>query len=230
MTYSVLVRTKLQVLVFYCFCQWVPNKRWQICLHTGPFKQCFASSSAASRTLTSTIAIITLANSQYYGCPWGANALPAGVAGLQVLILITGAHKAFALYKAIEEGVNHMWTVSAFQQHPRTIFVCDEDATLELRVKTVKYFKGTAGRPRTGRRHDASVLSCLSSTSTRMRYLLTCTPCSCRFDARPQQAGGPSAQHQGPVTQHWTTTGAGLVLMGSAGLSFMHLHASWKRL
>lgn len=71
------------------------------------------------------------------------------MAGLQVLILITGAHKAFALYKAIEEGVNHMWTVSAFQQHPRTIFVCDEDATLELRVKTVKYFKGTAGRPRT---------------------------------------------------------------------------------
>lgn len=61
---------------------------------------------------------------------------------IQVMILITGGHKAFALYKAIEEGVNHMWTVSAFQQHPRTIFVCDEDATLELRVKTVKYFKG----------------------------------------------------------------------------------------
>lgn len=61
---------------------------------------------------------------------------------MQVMILITGGHKAFALYKAIEEGVNHMWTVSAFQQHPRTIFVCDEDATLELRVKTVKYFKG----------------------------------------------------------------------------------------
>ena len=58
------------------------------------------------------------------------------------MILITGAHKAFALYKAVEEGVNHMWTVSAFQQHPSTIFVCDEDATLELRVKTVKYFKG----------------------------------------------------------------------------------------
>lgn len=62
------------------------------------------------------------------------------------MIVITGAHKAFALYKAIEEGVNHMWTVSAFQQHPRTIFVCDEDATLELRVKTVKYFKGTSVR------------------------------------------------------------------------------------
>lgn len=67
---------------------------------------------------------------------------PNDVSVLQVMVLITGAHKAFALYKAIEEGVNHMWTVSAFQQHPRTIFVCDEDATLELRIKTVKYFKG----------------------------------------------------------------------------------------
>lgn len=57
------------------------------------------------------------------------------------MILITGAHKSFALYKAIEEGVNHMWTVSAFQQHANTLMICDEDATLELRVKTVKYFK-----------------------------------------------------------------------------------------
>lgn len=57
------------------------------------------------------------------------------------MILIIGTHKAFALYKAIEEGVNHMWTVSAFQQHPHTIMLCDEAATQELRVKTVKYFK-----------------------------------------------------------------------------------------
>lgn len=85
--------------------------------------------------------------------------------GPQVMILITGAHKAFALYKAIEEGVNHMWTVSAFQQHPRTVFVCDEDATLELKVKTVKYFKGEgAGRrwPGSGcaRSGERSWLSC----------------------------------------------------------------------
>ena len=57
------------------------------------------------------------------------------------MIIITGAQKAFAFYKAIEEGVSHMWTVSAFQMHPRTLFVADEDATLELKVKTVKYFK-----------------------------------------------------------------------------------------
>ena len=58
------------------------------------------------------------------------------------MILITGSHKSFALHQAIEEGINHMVTVSAFQQHPKAIFVCDEDATLELKVKTVKYFKG----------------------------------------------------------------------------------------
>lgn len=58
------------------------------------------------------------------------------------MILITGSHKSLALAKAIEEGVNHMWTVSACQMHPKAILICDEDATLELRVKTVKYFKG----------------------------------------------------------------------------------------
>lgn len=57
------------------------------------------------------------------------------------MILITGAHKALALYKAVEEGVNHMWTVSAIQQHHKALLICDEDATLELKVKTVKYFK-----------------------------------------------------------------------------------------
>lgn len=75
-------------------------------------------------------------------CRWLGFCITGVFSALQVMILITGAHKAFALYKAIEEGVNHMWTVSAFQQHPRTVFVCDEDATLELKVKTVKYFKG----------------------------------------------------------------------------------------
>ena len=62
------------------------------------------------------------------------------------MILITGVHKSLALAKAVEEGVNHMWTVSAFQQHAQALFVCDEDATLELRVKTVKYFKVSAPR------------------------------------------------------------------------------------
>nr|CAG8560207.1 5904_t:CDS:2 [Entrophospora candida] len=59
----------------------------------------------------------------------------------EVAVIITGAHKAIALAKCIEEGINHMWTVSAIQNHPKALIVCDEDATLELHVKTVKYFK-----------------------------------------------------------------------------------------
>ena len=52
----------------------------------------------------------------------------------EVLVIITGTHKAYALAKCIEEGVNHMFTVSAIQMHPKAVIVCDEDATLELRV------------------------------------------------------------------------------------------------
>jgi glucosamine-6-phosphate deaminase len=107
-------------------------------------------SSLASRTRVKTLAKDTIeANSRFFGNDLSKVphlALTVGVGTVmdarEVMILITGSHKAFALYKAIEEGVNHMWTVSAFQMHPKATFVCDEDATLELRVKTVKYFKG----------------------------------------------------------------------------------------
>ncbi|KAL3420882.1 glucosamine-6-phosphate isomerase [Phlyctema vagabunda] len=34
-----------------------------------------------------------------------------------------------------------MWTLSSLQLHPHPMIVVDEDATLELQVKTVKYFK-----------------------------------------------------------------------------------------
>lgn len=106
-------------------------------------------SSLVSRTRVKTLAQDTLqANARFFGNDISKvpkQALTVGVGTVmdakEVMILITGSHKAFALYKAIEEGINHMWTVSAFQQHPRTIIICDEDATLELRVKTVKYFK-----------------------------------------------------------------------------------------
>lgn len=107
-------------------------------------------SSLVSRTRVKTLALDTIqANAKFFGgkiedVP--KQALTVGVGTVmdarEVLILITGAHKALALYKAIEEGINHMWTVSAFQQHPHTLFLSDEDATLELKVKTVKYFKG----------------------------------------------------------------------------------------
>lgn len=58
----------------------------------------------------------------------------------EVMILVQGAHKAVALQHAIEGGVNHLWPVSTLQLHPRSIVVCDEAATVELKVKTVRYF------------------------------------------------------------------------------------------
>ena len=59
----------------------------------------------------------------------------------EVIIMATGASKARAVHHAIEEGVSHLWTVSALQLHPRAIIVCDDPATDELLVKTVRYFK-----------------------------------------------------------------------------------------
>ena len=37
--------------------------------------------------------------------------------------------------QAIEEGVCHMWTVSAFQQHPNTMIIVDEVATFSDRAQ-----------------------------------------------------------------------------------------------
>lgn len=74
-----------------------------------------------------------------------AAALTVGVGTImdarEVMILAQGYNKAIALHQAIEGSVNHMWTISALQLHPRSIIVCDDDATLELKVKTTKYFK-----------------------------------------------------------------------------------------
>ncbi|XP_052793946.1 glucosamine-6-phosphate isomerase 2-like [Mya arenaria] len=107
-------------------------------------------SSLVSRTRVKTLAQETIiANARFFGgdiAKVPTRALTVGVATVmeakEVMILITGAHKAYALHKAIEGGVSHMFTVSAFQMHQCAIFVCDEDATMELKVRTVKYFKG----------------------------------------------------------------------------------------
>ena len=72
-------------------------------------------------------------------------ALTVGVATImdarEVLILVTGRNKARALHKAVECGINHMWTISALQLHSHAMIVCDEDATIELKVGSWKYFK-----------------------------------------------------------------------------------------
>lgn len=106
-------------------------------------------SSLASRTRVKTLAYDTiLANSRFFDNDINQVPKMALTVGVQtvleareVVVIILGARKALALQKCIEQGVNHMWTLSSLQLHPHPMIVCDEDATLELQVKTVKYFK-----------------------------------------------------------------------------------------
>ena len=111
-------------------------------------------SSLSSRTRVKSLAQETIeANARFFGGDLSAvprHALTVGVGTVldaeEVLVIITGTHKAYALAKCIEEGVNHMFTVSSIQMHPKAVIVCDEDATLELRVRTAKYFKSLPHR------------------------------------------------------------------------------------
>jgi glucosamine-6-phosphate deaminase len=89
-----------------------------------------------------------VANSRFFGSDLNKvpkTALTVGVGTVmdaeEVLIIVNGHNKARALRHAVEEGVNHIWTISALQMHPKGIIVCDEQATVELRVGTVNYFK-----------------------------------------------------------------------------------------
>ncbi|MCD6447249.1 MAG: glucosamine-6-phosphate deaminase [Candidatus Marinimicrobia bacterium] len=106
-------------------------------------------SSLSSRTRVKSLTYNTiLANSRFFDNDVNKvpkRALTVGVATImdagEVIILVNGYKKARALQKVVEEGVNHMWTVSALQLHPRSMIVCDEEATMELKVGTEKYFK-----------------------------------------------------------------------------------------
>lgn len=106
-------------------------------------------SSLQSRTRVKTLTYDTmLANSRFFDNDVNKVprlALTVGVGTVadskQVILLVNGHKKARALQKIIEDGVNHMWTASALQLHPKAIIVCDDEATVELKVGTVNYFK-----------------------------------------------------------------------------------------
>lgn len=59
----------------------------------------------------------------------------------EVMVIVSGHSKALALAKCVEEGVNHIWTLSVLQLHPKGLIVCDDASTEELKVGTVNYFK-----------------------------------------------------------------------------------------
>lgn len=104
-------------------------------------------------SLNSTTRLVNLnydtivANSRFFGNDINQvpkKALTVGVKTVleakEVVILVSGYNKARALKQVVEEGINHMWTLSALQMHQHGTIICDEDATMELKVGTVKYF------------------------------------------------------------------------------------------
>ena len=110
-------------------------------------------SSLVSRTRVKTLTADTrMANARFFdGDPQKVpgTALTVGVGTVmdarEVVIIVSGHNKARALQQAVEGGVNHMCTLSCLQMHRRAIIVCDDAATEELKVGTVRYFKEIEG-------------------------------------------------------------------------------------
>ncbi|KAL2811437.1 hypothetical protein BJX63DRAFT_276563 [Aspergillus granulosus] len=63
----------------------------------------------------------------------------------EIVIIATGTSKALAIQQAIEGGVSHLCTLSCLQLHSDSMVVVDEDATMELKAKTVKVIFPTVG-------------------------------------------------------------------------------------
>lgn len=106
-------------------------------------------SSLTSRTRIKTLTTDTIiANSRFFDNDVNKvpkTSLTVGVGTVmdakEVLIIVNGHNKARALAQAVEGGISQMWTISALQLHQKGIIVCDEAATLELKVGTYQYFK-----------------------------------------------------------------------------------------
>ena len=106
-------------------------------------------SSLASRTRVKTLTEETRrANARFFDgdiAQVPRLALTVGVGTLldarEIVVLATGSGKSRAVQATVEGSVNHMWTVSAIQLHKKSIMVCDEPATMDLKVRTLRYFQ-----------------------------------------------------------------------------------------
>ena len=127
-------------------------------------------SSLGSRTRIKTLTQDTIiANSRFFNNDVNQvpkTALTVGVATVmdakEVLIIVNGHNKARALQQAVEGSVNQMWTITALQLHPKGIIVCDEAATVELKVGTYRYFKEIETRIKSQDQKECKVY-CLDS-------------------------------------------------------------------
>lgn len=106
-------------------------------------------SSLSSRTRVKTLTTDTIiANSRFFDNDIDKvpkTALTVGVGTVlsakEVMIICNGHNKARALQHAVEGSISQMWTISALQMHRHGMIICDEAATIELKVGTYKYFK-----------------------------------------------------------------------------------------
>lgn len=106
-------------------------------------------SSLTSRTRMKTLTKDTIiANSRFFEnnvdlVPKTALTVGVGtvMAAKSVLLIVNGYNKARALKHGVEGGISQMWTISALQMHPKAIIVADEDACMELKVSSYRYFK-----------------------------------------------------------------------------------------
>lgn len=111
-------------------------------------------SSLASRTRIKSLTTDTIiANSRFFDNDVNKvpkTALTVGVgtvmAAKSVMIIANGYKKAPALRNAVEGSVSQMCTLSVLQMHRKAIIICDEDATMELKVGTYRYFKDIEGK------------------------------------------------------------------------------------
>lgn len=88
-----------------------------------------------------------IVNSRFFGGDMNKvprTALTVGIGTVcdsqEVVIIINGHNKATALQHAVEGAVSQMWAVSALQMHNAATIVCDDAATIELKVGTVNYY------------------------------------------------------------------------------------------
>ena len=106
-------------------------------------------SSLASRTRIKTLTTDTIImNARFFDNDINKvpkTALTVGVGTVtdarEVLIIVNGHNKAQALAQAVEGAVSQKWTITALQQHPKALIVCDESACEALTVGTYRYFK-----------------------------------------------------------------------------------------
>lgn len=102
-------------------------------------------SSLVSRTRVKSLAYDTiLANARFFDNDMmlvPRMALTIGVQTImeakEVVIIATGTSKALAIQQAIEGAMSHLCTLSCLQSHPCSMVAVDNDATQELKVKTV---------------------------------------------------------------------------------------------